>query len=176
MLFAEVAVRGRSAAGSPSSAPAGHLGQRGADLSEGTGRVAEPAPADRPEVNPYAAPGHQLVAARTAAGVSVAELSHRTRIRVEIIVALEGNDFRAGGGACFTRGHLRVLGQTLAMDVPALLLSLDRLTPAPPALPLRTLARLTGPPDRDPGRRWTAAPATLLLLTCLVLLLNLLVH
>ena len=65
--------------------------------------------------------GSALHKARIERGLFVPELSYRTRIRAEVIVAIEANDFSGCGGDVFARGHVRTLAQALEIDPDPLL-------------------------------------------------------
>jgi len=60
--------------------------------------------------------GGGLQAARVARGMSVPELASATRIRAELIEAIERNDFARCGGDVFARGHVRAIASTLGLD------------------------------------------------------------
>ncbi|GAA4698912.1 hypothetical protein GCM10023226_41940 [Nocardioides nanhaiensis] len=75
--------------------------------------VVEPAP--DPVIGP------QLAGARTRLGLTVDQLSERTRIRPHVIEALEVDDFAPCGGDFYARGHLRTLARILGVDAEPLL-------------------------------------------------------
>ena len=75
--------------------------------------VVEPAP--DPVIGP------ELAAARTRLGLSVDQLSERTRIRPHVIEAMEVDDFAPCGGDFYARGHLRTLARVLGVDAEPLL-------------------------------------------------------
>ncbi|MFC4584596.1 helix-turn-helix domain-containing protein [Sphaerisporangium corydalis] len=60
--------------------------------------------------------GVTLAAARNAAGMTVAQLSGRTRIRETVIYAIERDDFSHCGGDFYARGHVRNIAKTLGLD------------------------------------------------------------
>ena len=60
--------------------------------------------------------GPELAAARTRVGLSVDELSERTRIRPHVIESIEVDDFTPCGGDFYARGHLRTLARVLGKD------------------------------------------------------------
>lgn len=60
--------------------------------------------------------GETLGAARQRIGLSVDELSERTRVRDHIIRAIEQDEFAECGGAFYARGHIRTLARSLAVD------------------------------------------------------------
>lgn len=65
---------------------------------------------DRPSV------GHALAQARTAAGLSVDEISTITRVRVPIVQSIEQDDFSRCGGDVYARGHIRSLARAVGLD------------------------------------------------------------
>lgn len=79
----------------------------------------EAVPATEPVVGP------EIVAARTRAGLTVEELSDRTRIRPHVLEAIEVDDFGPCGGDFYARGHLRTLARFLGLDVEPLLAAYD---------------------------------------------------
>ena len=60
--------------------------------------------------------GPELAAARTRLGLSVDDLSDRTRIRPHVIESIEVDDFAPCGGDFYARGHLRTLARVLGKD------------------------------------------------------------
>ncbi|MFY7068529.1 helix-turn-helix domain-containing protein [Nocardiopsis changdeensis] len=70
--------------------------------------------------------GHTLSAARVAAGLTVADLSVRTRIREPVLRAIEEEDFVPCGGDFYARGHIRGLCRALRLDPAPLLEEFDR--------------------------------------------------
>ncbi|MBX6388558.1 MAG: helix-turn-helix domain-containing protein [Frankia sp.] len=100
--------------------------------------------------------GTMLASARMAAGLSVDEVSARTRIRATLIRQMEQDDFSGVGGAVYARGHIRSIARTLGID-PEPVLAAYNATHAPPGtgpLPIQ-------PSATSPGAGGTAAPAGL---------------
>lgn len=60
--------------------------------------------------------GEALLAARNRAGLTVSEVSGRTRIREVIIRAIERDDFSACGGDFYARGHIRAIATAVGID------------------------------------------------------------
>jgi transcriptional regulator with XRE-family HTH domain len=60
--------------------------------------------------------GETLGRARRDAGLSIAEISIRTRIRQSIIDGIEHDDYSACGGDFYARGHIRAIAQALRVD------------------------------------------------------------
>ena len=53
--------------------------------------------------------GQSLAAARRDAGLSIDDLSAKTRLRATVIRAIENDDFSLCGGDFYARGHIRTL-------------------------------------------------------------------
>jgi cytoskeletal protein RodZ len=83
--------------------------------------------------------GVTLAAARHAAGMTVAQLSGRTRIRETVIYAIERDDFSLCGGDFYTRGHVRNIAKTLGLDPDAIVHQYDEEHGGVP-LPVRAAA------------------------------------
>jgi cytoskeletal protein RodZ len=109
--------------------------------------------------------GATLAAGRRRAGLSVADLSQRTRIRENIIEGIEQDDYTACGGDFYARGHIRALATAVGEDPQPLIDEFDstwrsakEITAAEafsPGMPLRT---------REHRRvRWTALLAAVVL-------------
>ena len=102
----------------------------------GVQRLAEPGPAvsvvdpvvveehaAQPAVDPVIGP--EVSAARARLGLSVEQVSERTRIRPHVIEAIEVDDFAPCGGDFYARGHLRTLARVLGLDPELLLRRFD---------------------------------------------------
>jgi cytoskeletal protein RodZ len=101
--------------------------------------------------------GESLAAARRQAGLSVTQVSQRTRIRETIIRDIERDDFSACGGDFYARGHIRAMAKAAGTDPGPLVAEYDSrqgtppasaLLEAPPPVPMRL--RL-GPRRRRPN-------------------------
>jgi cytoskeleton protein RodZ len=84
--------------------------------------------------------GPALRAARRALGLSLAQASRDTRIRVHYLQALEREDFPAIRGDVYARGFLRTYSSYLGLDPEAMLQTYSRAvppatTPAPSPVP-----------------------------------------
>jgi len=64
--------------------------------------------------------GSTLAEARRAAGLTVEQLSARTRIREPLIRAMERDDFSLCGGHFYARGHIRNIAKTVGLDPEAM--------------------------------------------------------
>ncbi len=60
--------------------------------------------------------GPALAEARTKAGLTVADVSERTRIRRAIISDIERDDYSACGGDFYARGHIRAIAKVVGTD------------------------------------------------------------
>lgn len=60
--------------------------------------------------------GGALAAARNEAGLTVDQVSERTRIRRTIIRAIEQDDYSACGGDFYVRGHIRAIARVVGTD------------------------------------------------------------
>jgi len=79
--------------------------------------------------------GGALAEARSEAGLTVTQVSERTRIRETIIHAIERDDYSACGGDFYTRGHIRAIARVVGADPVPLIEEYDgsRLPPPEPA-------------------------------------------
>ena len=109
--------------------------------------------------------GKALAEAREAAGLSVDEVAHATRIRRTLVLNIEKDDFSACGGDFYARGHVRTIATKVGLDPAPLLAEFDRDRPeaAPPrateVFDSETSARL----ERR-GPNWSAAMVAALVL------------
>lgn len=112
--------------------------------------------------------GATLADARQEAGLTVADVSARTRIREGLIRAIEQDEFESCGGDFYARGHIRAIAGVVGTDPRPLIVEYDAAHRPPPAFPAaskRTSARhtpadgqaamddLPEPPWRTPRRR-----------------------
>ena len=65
--------------------------------------------------------GEAIAQARQAHGMSLEELSARTRLRLGILTAIEGGDMSAFGGDAYARAHLRGIAGILGLDPDAII-------------------------------------------------------
>ena len=70
--------------------------------------------------------GETLAEARRDAGLSLAEVSQRTRIRQTIIRAIEDDDYGACGGDFYARGHIRSIAKAVGADSEPLIQEYDQ--------------------------------------------------
>ena len=86
--------------------------------------------------------GEILTAARRQAGLTITQVSERTRIRETIIRGIERDDFSACGGDFYARGHIRAIARTAGVDPEPLIREYDSSQGTAQA----SLAGVPGPP------------------------------
>ncbi|BAJ31121.1 hypothetical protein KSE_53460 [Kitasatospora setae KM-6054] len=102
--------------------------------------------------------GRLLARARIDAGLTVDQVSTRTRIRVPIVHAIESDDFERCGGAFYARGHLRLLAREVGLDGEALVARYDAEHGGAPVRPTGPLLDSGPIKVRDHNRpNWTGA-------------------
>jgi cytoskeletal protein RodZ len=69
--------------------------------------------------------GETLTAARQDAGLSVAQVAERTRIRGAVIRDIESGDFTSCGGNFYARGHIRSISKVIGIDAEPLIQEFD---------------------------------------------------
>jgi hypothetical protein len=104
--------------------------------------------------------GESLAEARYQAGLTVDELSERTRIRDSIIRSIERDDYEACGGDLYVRGYVRAIAGAVGIDAQPLIQEFDRERVhgangagdgARPSVPVASApAAPSGPPSGDP--------------------------
>jgi cytoskeletal protein RodZ len=75
--------------------------------------------------------GEALAEARRQAGLTITQVSQRTRIRESIVRAIEQGDFSACGGDFYARGHIRSIAAAVGLDPAPLIHEYDQ-THEPP--------------------------------------------
>ena len=78
--------------------------------------------------------GDALAQARSQAGLTVTQVSQRTRIRETIIRGIERDDFSACGGDFYARGHIRSIARVVGADPAELIQEYDATHGAPQAI------------------------------------------
>jgi Helix-turn-helix domain len=78
--------------------------------------------------------GEALGEARRQAGLTVTEVSQRTRIRETIISGIEGDDYSACGGDFYARGHIRAIARAVETDPEPLIREYDAARLGPQAI------------------------------------------
>lgn len=89
--------------------------------------------------------GEALAEARGRAGLTVAEVSRRTRIREAIIAGMEDDDYSACGGDFYARGNIRSIAQAVRADPEPLICEYDAVHRAPGVLSAVSLDELLTP-------------------------------
>src|SRR5215469_8873118 len=97
--------------------------------------------------------GESLAAARHRAGLSVAQVSERTRIRETIISSIESGDYSACGGDFYARGHIRAIAKAVGADAEPLIQEYDSLHRAPGAVSAVSMEELLSASAQAPRRR-----------------------
>jgi hypothetical protein len=69
--------------------------------------------------------GEALTAARRQAGLTITQVSQRTRIRETIVRGIERDDFSACGGDFYARGHIRAIARAAGADPEPLIREYD---------------------------------------------------
>jgi len=102
--------------------------------------------------------GEALAEARGRAGLTVAEVSQRTRIREAIIRGIEGDDYSACGGDFYARGDIRSIAKAVGADPEPLICEYDAVHRAPGVQSAVSLDELLAPAQTSGRRRlnWTA--------------------
>jgi len=96
--------------------------------------------------------GEDLAQARCRAGLSVTEVSRRTRIRETIICGIEHDDYSACGGDFYARGHIRAIAKTVGADPGPLIGEYDTAHRTPPEVTAADLFRPAAGPVSNRGR------------------------
>ena len=110
--------------------------------------------------------GEALVEARGRAGLTVAEVSQRTRIREAIIRGIESDDYSGCGGDFYARGNIRGIAKAVGADPEPLICEYDAAHRPADVLSTVSLDELLTP-ALTPGRRqlnWAAVLGLALLL------------
>jgi Helix-turn-helix domain len=109
--------------------------------------------------------GATLSAARRHAGLTVGEVSNRTRVRDFIIEAIEDDDYAPCGGDFYARGHIRAIASAVGTDPAPLIDEFDETWRSAPELTaVEAFQPLT--PVRTRERRrvgWTSVLAVVVL-------------
>jgi transcriptional regulator with XRE-family HTH domain len=70
--------------------------------------------------------GESLTRARHQAGLSIDELSERTRIRETVIRSIEHDEYEACGGDIYVRGYVRAIAGAVGIDAQPLIRQYDQ--------------------------------------------------
>jgi len=96
--------------------------------------------------------GAALAQARHRSGLTLAEVSQRTRIRETVIARIEDDDYSACGGDFYARGNIRSIAKAVGTDPEPLISEYDEVHRAPGVLSAVSLDELLTPAP-VPGRR-----------------------
>ena len=107
-----------------------------------------------------------LAEARRQAGLTITQVSQRTRIRETIIRGIERTDFSACGGDFYARGHIRSIARTVGADDEELIREYDAVHGAPAAIRAAEIFEPATPIRLNERRapNWTLAMAVVLVL------------
>jgi cytoskeletal protein RodZ len=109
--------------------------------------------------------GETLAKARRDAGLTVTQVSQRTRIRETIILGIERDDYSPSGGDFYARGNIRSIARVVGTDPAPLIAEYDATIRAPQEITAAEALEPTMPIRAVPKRRtnWTAILAIVLL-------------
>jgi len=112
--------------------------------------------------------GSDVAAARVKAGLTLQDVSDRTRVRRTVIERIEADDFSLCGGEVYARGHLRVIAGVIGADPVPLVAEFDRLH-APHAPSASEVFEAETSATAEPrGPNWTAAMAVALVVIVVI--------
>jgi cytoskeletal protein RodZ len=109
--------------------------------------------------------GATLAAARRHAGLTVAEVSQRTRVRENIIQGIEQDNYAACGGDFYARGHIRAIAEAVGTDPVPLIDEFDDRWRSSPEITAAEVFQPSMPLRKRERRRvrWTGILAVLVL-------------
>jgi cytoskeletal protein RodZ len=109
--------------------------------------------------------GATLAAARRHAGLTVADVSHRTRVREIIIQGIEHDDYAACGGDFYARGHIRAIAEAVGTDPAPLIEEFDERWKSSPEITAADVFKPSMPLRKRERRRvrWMGILAVLIL-------------
>jgi cytoskeletal protein RodZ len=111
--------------------------------------------------------GESLAEARRRSGLSVDEVSRRTRVREPIIRAIENDDFSVCGGDFCARGNVRLIARAVGADPEPLIREYDGTVGSQEPISAADLFRPVTPirvREPQPRRPWVAALGLVLVL------------
>jgi transcriptional regulator with XRE-family HTH domain len=97
--------------------------------------------------------GEALAEARGRAGLTVAEVGRRTRIRETVISQIESDDYSACGGDFYARGNIRSIANAVGADPEPLISEYDAVLREPGALSAVSLDELVATAQAPARRR-----------------------
>jgi hypothetical protein len=103
--------------------------------------------------------GMALAEARQRAGLTVAQVSERTRIREAVIRGIERDDYSGCGGDFYARGHIRGIARAVGADPAPLVEEYDSVCRSPDVLSTVSLEELLATSAQAQHRRRPTLPA-----------------
>lgn len=103
--------------------------------------------------------GAALADARQRAGLTVAQVSERTRIRETVIRGIERDDYSGCGGDFYARGHIRGIAKSVGADPGPLVEEYDAACRSPEVLSRVSLEELLATSAQAPRRHRPVLPA-----------------
>lgn len=120
--------------------------------------------------------GQTLSAARRQAGLTVEDMSAKTRLRATVVRAIEADEFALCGGDFYARGHIRTLASLVGLDPAPLLAEYDATVGRPDDLPVASQIYETEAGGRAITRKserhapnWGAAAMAMVLLVIIAI-------
>jgi transcriptional regulator with XRE-family HTH domain len=105
--------------------------------------------------------GPALAEARQRAGLTVAQVSERTRIRETVIRGIERDDYSGCGGDFYVRGHIRGIAKAVGADPGPLVEEYDAVCRSPEVLSRVSLEELLATSGQARRRRRPLLPGVL---------------
>jgi Helix-turn-helix domain len=101
--------------------------------------------------------GETLAKARRSSGLTITQVSERTRVRETIIRGIEEDDYSACGGDFYARGHIRSIARVVGADPVPLIAEYDATVRAPEEISAAEALEPTMPirPVERRGTNWT---------------------
>jgi hypothetical protein len=115
--------------------------------------------------------GKVLATARGQAGLTITQVSQRTRIRETIIGGIERDDFSACGGDFYARGHIRAIARAVGVDGEPLVGEYDSSHGTPQASPEAGPPGPSAPPRPRQRHRPNGSVALLVVLAAVLVVL-----
>lgn len=111
--------------------------------------------------------GDTLADARRQAGLTIAQVSQRTRVRESIIRGIEQDDFSGCGGDFYARGHIRSIAGVVGVDAAPLIREYEAEHGPPPSITAAQAFEPTKPirirePRRSFGLGWILVAVVIL--------------
>lgn len=106
--------------------------------------------------------GREVSAARDAAGLSLAQVAERTRIRATVIGEIEADNYTHCGGDVYARGHLRAIAVALGVEAEPWVAAYDAEHGSSAPTVSEVFESETAAPARRRGANWSAIMAAAL--------------